>query len=696
MIRDNFILDLNDEIFGDNFAGGGGASCGAELALGRHVDEAANHDEAALGMHRINHPQTVHHLQDIFEVDYQKIAGKRRWGGMWFSPDCKHFSKAKGGKPLDKKIRGLALVIFRAAKIRTRVIYMENVEEIQKWGPLYDTHSNGCEGGKKCKKSCHYDKAIPEHACRTWNAFINVLKNGIPKDHPDIPEILEVLGAGQQSNPVTKEDLVRGFGYDVQYRELRACDYGAPTIRKRLFLIARCDGLPIVWPKPTHAAPEVAKSLKLKPYRTIAECIDWTIPCKSIFLNKAQAKKLRCRRPLAKSSEHRIAKGTGRFVLNSADPFLISLTHQGGDRIEPIDEPVDTITAAHRGEKALVDATVAPFITEHANSSNQRNMPADEPMRTTCANVKGGHFAVCAAHITKFTTGSVGQDLRKPAPTIVAGSHSPETHGGAASTLGLIGATILKFRGNPKSHFPAKDIKKPLDTISSDGLHHGVCAAYLAQHNAGFNTTVGHDAREPISTISAKGSQQQIVSAHVAAVYGNKDDIGQTADSPSRTVTTKERFELVESTMANGLTPEQIIGARRVAKFLRKYGVEFEGEFATLTIQGHQWVIVDIGMRMLTARELFRAQGFPEDYVIDRAWVVDPKTGLIKEIKLTKEQQIRMCGNSVSPLNAKAIIECNSFDLSIWRLSEMRAMKRTKPKTTKAFAQRAAAAVQTA
>lgn len=815
MIRPEFILNLNDELIVDNFAGGGGASTGIELALGRHVDHAINHDKFALGMHRINHPQTIHHCEDVFDVDPIKLVEGRRVGFGWFSPDCKHFSKAKGGKPLSKKIRGLAFVILRWAKIRTRVVVMENVEEIQTWGPLlhHPKHRANCACGKPC------GKADPAHKGRTWQAFKAALGPGVDPNHPDIPEMLQVLG-----DSITKAELVSGFGYDVETREIRASDHRTPTIRKRLFMIARCDGLPIVWPEQTTADPKSRKAdstgRKLKPWRIVAECIDWNIPVKSIFLSKAEARKQRCRRPLAKSTLKRIAAGIDRYVLRAEEPFLVSLTHQGDDRIQPLSEPIRTITGAHRGEKAVVDATVAPFVTEHANASFQRSFPPDEPLRTQCAQVKGGHFslvsaalahtahgeqtksgkkrgkgqhpvteplpsvlatqdcalisgtlvqtgygerdgqkprvpglgkplgtvvsgggkhavvaaslcrefgesvgqpvskpaptvmpagqgksslisaslvvnttghpgapadkpaptiptgghhALVAASLTKFTTGSVWADMKSPAPTIVAGSHSPDTHGGAASTLGLVAANMVKLRGDPETHAPGHPAGEPAHTVSAGGTHQALATAYLAQHNGGFNTTPGHDARDPLSTVSAKGSQQQVVAANLAAYYGNDSD-GQGIDTPCRTVTTRERFGFsLSEAVAPPMTPEQLEGARRVAKFLRDHGVEFEGEFATVG----GFVIVDIGMRMLTARELFRAQGFPEKYVIDRAWVIDPKTGEITEIHLTKEQQIRMCGNSVCPPVAEAITAANVPELAVWARGERKRFQKT-------------------
>lgn len=742
------ILDIHEEIIVDNFAGGGGASTGIELALGRHVDHAINHSFDALGMHRINHPQTVHHCEDVFDVDPEVLAEGRRIGAAWFSPDCKHFSKAKGGKPLDKKIRGLALVMIRYAKIRTRVMFMENVEEIRTWGPLL------ADG-----------RPDPAHKGRTWLALLAILGGGIAAEHPDLPMILEVL-----AGTVTREECVEGFGYECETRELRACDYGAPTIRKRLFMVARCDGRPIVWPVATHAnartedARQRARGERRRaPWRPIAECIDWHLPCPSIFLSKAQAKKERCRRPLAASTLRRIATGVDRYVLKAAHPFLVSLTHQGGERVEPVDEPARTLTGAHRGEKALVvpvlsrfngdhagrvdgalrtqdilsplstqdtsnrfgvaEASLAPFLTEHSNASNQRNFPADEPLRTQCAGVKGGHFATVSVNLMRHFGKSVGQGVDCPAPTVVAGgggktalvtgtlvhcAHgerdkngkkrgrgchdvcepmpsvlaSPDVAivtgtlvgaGGRAAQsrprgLGeplhtatakadtcLAAASLVKLRGDVETHGNAPALSEPLHTLSAGGKHHGISCAYLAQHNAGFNTTPGRDALEPISSITGSGSQQQVVMGTLAAYYGSEAD-GQAVDEPLRTISTKPRFGLAESVAVMPImTEEQIEGARRVAAFLREYGVVFDGEFAT--IDGY--VIVDIGMRMLTPRELFRAQGFPEAYVIDRAWVIDPATGALTEVTLTKEQQIRMCGNSVCPPVAAAIVRVN-------------------------------------
>lgn len=737
MLTDQFILDIAEELFVDNFAGGGGASTGIEMGIGRHVDLAFNHNLEALGMHAMNHPQTLHIPEDVFVVDPFKVTRGRPVGGAWFSPDCKHFSKAKGGKPVSKKIRGLALVMLNwIATVRPRVMFMENVEEIQTWGPLL---ANG--------------RPDPNNKGRTFQAFLDCLGSGLHPDHPDLPEILEVCG-----KHVTKAQLCAGFGYHVEGRELRACDYGAPTIRKRYFMIARCDGVPITWPKATHAAPKEAKKQKLKPWRTAAECIDWARPCPSIFLSKAEAKAARCKRPLVKASLARIAKGIGRYVLDADEPFLVSVTHQGGDRVESAAEPFRTITGAHRGEKAVVSpvlanvangkttgrgpnvwaptepvrtvtsvngfAVVAPVLARTAHGDVDKKgkkrgrgslpvteplpttlatrdiavvapvlayaqhggavRPADAPMHTIAASAKdqnqviavhmvrqfgesvgseaaapvgattaggGGKTGLVACHLTKFNTGSVGSPMTEPVPTVPACSHKPDTRGGAATPHGLVAASIVKMRGDPATHAPGHGAGEPIHTISAAGQHHSVVAVALAQANTGV---VGHDVREPFSTISSKGAQQQVIAATAIKYYGNESE-GHAVNVPAGTVTTRDRHAHVEARCARPLlTLEELAGAQRVAAFLREHGIEFEGEFATVG----DYVIVDIGMRMLTPRELFRAQGFPDSYIIDRAIIVGPD-GVRREVILTKEAQIRMCGNSVCPPVAAALVRAN-------------------------------------
>lgn len=652
MKRDHFTmsLDLGQELIVDNFAGGGGTSTGLEAAFGRPVDIAINHDPEALAMHAINHPQTRHLCESVWDVDPIKVTKNQPVGLVWLSPDCKHFSKAKGGKPVEKKIRGLAWVALRwAAKCKPRVIMLENVEEFKTWGPLKMTLVDGVE-------TWHPD---PAKKGKTFESFLRQL---------------------------------RGHGYTVDHRELRASDYATPTIRKRFFLVARRDGLPILWPKATHGAPTSPGVLagKLLPHRTAAECIDWSIACPSIFDRK---------KPLADATLRRIAKGIMRYVADSASPFIVwqggpiyagkpvsvnqplgtipaeshrsvvipsiaPLTHQGSVRSESINSPFSTITGAKRGEKALATATLVPakaamvsaFLNEHANASNQRVMPADEPLRTICAQVKGGHFSMVAvslvgvggragdsrprgadeptatitakgdtavataflakhytgvvgsdlanpigtvtgqdhhslvtAHITKFRTGSVGSDINEPVPTITAGPK--ENPAGAPHALGIVTSNMIKLRGTSS----AASTDEPLGTISAQGTHHAEVRAFLLSY------------------------------------YGSETDSDSTSN-PLRTITSRERFGLV-------------------------------------TIQGQDYEIVDIGLRMLAPPELYRAQGFPAGYIIDE--IPDPKMLFVDgrqttewpltlpRIPLTKSAQVRMCGNSVCPPLSEALIRAN-------------------------------------
>lgn len=651
----------------DGFCGGGGASTGIEWALGRPVDLAFNHAWDAIGMHMLNHPFTKHLKTDVFDVVPWEILKGQKVALAHFSPDCTHHSKAKGGKPVSKKIRGLALVMLRWAKYGTEVITMENVEEMKDWGPLV-------EMVKKGKPGLYPD---PQQKGRTWKAFIACLTTGIDPEHPDLPEFLEVLGG-----TVTKEELVRGFGYAVETRELRGSSYDTPTIRNRLFMVARCDGRPIVWPEATHGDPK-----KLKPgqetWRTIAECLDFSLACPSIFLTRKQAKALGVKRPLVKNTLRRVAVGVGKFVIHAKEPFIVNTSngnnHAAPSRVRGCDEPMPPQTGVQKF--AVVEPSMAPFVTDQAHTTAPRSHAADEPMRAHCAGVKRGHLGLVSGTLVQTGYGErVGQepramDLRKPGWTNVAGGGKAAL--AAVSTVKLRGKNI----GTP--------VSKPGTTASAQGQHHGLVATslvrhfgqsvgseadgpaptvmpdgqgktgllsvHMAQHNGGFNEVVGRAADEPVSALTGTGSQQQLVATSMAAYY-KSGSVGQATDRPLRTGTTKARLCHVEShAVYPNLTPQQLAGARRVAKFLRSFGVEFEGEFAT--VQGH--VIVDIGMRMLTPRELYRAQGFGDDYVIDRAWTVDPKTGKTREVKLTKEQQIRMCGNSVCPPVMRALVRAN-------------------------------------
>lgn len=454
----------------DCFAGGGGASRGIELALGVSPDIAINHDAEALAVHEANHPRTEHLQTDVWDVSPRRATAGREVDLAWFSPDCRHFSKAKGGAPVSAQVRSLAWVVVRWARdVRPAVIMLENVEEFATWGPLLPD-------GRPC----------PARRGLTFRRWWRELES---------------------------------LGYELDARELRACDYGAPTIRKRLFIIARCDGRPIVWPEPTHGPG------RPRPWRAAAECIDWTLPVPSIFTRP---------RPLAEATQRRIARGLERFVLNHAAPFLVNTRNgerPGQDpRVRSLDDPYWTVTS------------------------------------------QGSQGAIVAPHLSKFYGTATGS---------------------AADS--------------------------PLHTVTAGGEKHGLVAAWLAQHNGGM---VGHDARKPFSTITQTGSHQQlctaelggrapIVRAWLAKYYGTA--IGQHPAEPLHSATTKARFGLV-------------------------------------TVDGEDYELSDIGMRMLAPRELYRAQGFGDDYKIDPIFAGKP---------LPKTSQIRLCGNSVCPDLAEALVLAN-------------------------------------
>ena len=561
MKRDIFTasLDLGHELIIDNFAGGGGTSTGLEQAFGRPVDIAINHDPEALAMHAANHPHTKHLCESVWDVDPIKVTGNQPVGLVWLSPDCKHFSKAKGGKPVEKKIRGLAWVTLRwAAKCKPRVIMLENVEEFKTWGPLLiDADGNA--------------KPDPAKRGKTFESFVRQLE---------------------------------GHGYKVEHRELRACDLDTPTIRKRFFLVARRDGIAIQWPEPTHGAPDSigVKAGKLQPYRTAAECIDWSIPFPSIFDRK---------KPLADATLRRIAKGIMRYVVNAADPFIVG---QGGPiysgKPVPSSKPFGTLTTENH--RAVVKPVLAPVMTEHANASSPRCMPADEPLRTVCAQVKGGHHALVSTFLAKHYTGVVGSDLNDPIGTVTSCDHHS-----------LVTAHIQRDMGQSVGH--AADA--PLGTITAGGGGKSALVTSNLIKLRGTSTAAGTD--EPLGTISAGGQHHAEVRAFLLKYYGTDQD--PRLEEPLHTVTTKDRYGLV-------------------------------------TIQGQDYQIVDIGLRMLAPRELFRAQGFGDDYIIDmvpdweKLFVDGQQVSDVNSIDwrpLTKSSQVRMCGNSVCPPMARALIQAN-------------------------------------
>ena len=504
------------EIVVDNFAGGGGASTGIEIAIGRSVDIAINHDPAAISMHRANHPTTEHYTEDVWKVDPVKACAGRPVALAWFSPDCKHHSKAKGGKPVSKHIRGLAWVAVRwAKKVHPRVIMLENVEEFMDWGRL-DENS----------------RPDPRYKGETFRRFIHQLERQ---------------------------------GYRVEYRLLRACDYGAPTIRRRFFLIARCDGQPIRWPEPTHGDPdglEVLAGLK-KPWVPVADVLDFSLPCPSIFATSEEIWEqygIRAVRPLSEKTMKRIARGIMKFVVDNPRPFIVQVNHSGDSfRGQDVTEPLDTITAKHG------TGVILPSLIQYHSEQT-------EDVR--------------------------GQQIRKPLMTV-----------DAYNRYGLVSTFISKYYGGDNV---AAGADKPLPTVTAID-HNAVCAVSVTQFN---NNSVGQEVTKPLNTMTACTNHFAEVSAFLVKYYGTGDNAVSCKD-PAPTITAKDRMGLV-------------------------------------TVHGQDYQIVDIGLRMLTPRELFDAQGFPSDYIIDVD--ADGKA-------YPKSEQVARCGNAVCPPIPTALVRANLPDL---------------------------------
>jgi DNA (cytosine-5)-methyltransferase 1 len=547
--------DWNDGIIVDNFAGGGGASTGIERALRRQVDVAVNHDPEAVAMHAANHPATRHLCQSVWAVDpLEAVSFANDNGDMrprpvrlaWFSPDCKHFSKAKGGKPVEKNIRDLAWVVHHwidrlGPALRPAIIMLENVEEFRTWGPLADD-------GRPC----------PKAKGKTFDQWVAKLRRA---------------------------------GYRVEWKELRACDYGAPTSRKRLFMIARCDGQKIAWPKPTHGKPgtPAVEAGQLEPWRSAASIIDWSIPCPSIFTRA---------RPLKDATCRRIAAGIMRYVINAPHPFIVPVCNGtwGAGRVYAGDEPLRTITTAKGGEFAVVTPYFTP-LTHHGSAD--RNYAPDAPI-PTITGAHRGEIALIAPHV--MTSGKPHTDAGEPTHTITAGGAHQH----------LVAAFMAQHNNMPRGGLHAgHSAETPVSTITARGTQQGVVASHLVKLR---NNCVGQSNDAPIGTLTSGGGHFGEVRAFLVKYYGAAQH-GQTMAEPLHSVTSKARFGLV-----------------------------------IVTIGGEDYVIVDIGMRMLTPRELFAAQGFPPGYIIDL---------MVNGRPLTKTAQVRMCGNSVSPVMSEALAGAN-------------------------------------
>lgn len=614
------ILDLNfNPIFMDFFAGGGGASTGIYMATGRHPDIAINHNPEALALHLANHPETLHLKTDVFELHPHTATMGRPVAACWFSPDCTHHSKAKGKTPVEKKIRGLAWITL-AWGIATdmQMFFLENVEEFKDWGPIIPD-----------KEGNFYPD--PKRKGETFEGFKMALSTGLPKDHPALDEIREFL-IPFLGRDYDEQKIFDGLGFEVEHKELVACDYGAPTSRKRFFLIARRDSKPIVWPKPTHGNPvsQEVKSGELLPWKTAAECIDWKEPTHSIFMEKdeAAAKKIKVVRPLSDSTLRRIAKGLKKFVFEDAKPFIFKANHTTKNGIYDtfrgggINEPLKTVTAAPGFALCSAELSISAesgFIAKHYGGGQKGVQPK-------------------------------GSSLNAPLGTITTQDHN-----------GFIEASLLgpcqmnaSYIGRDFGKSIGGAIQAPMPTITSNGNGKASLIAFHAVKMKGTN--YGYSLNDPTQTITANGLHHGIIQTNMIDFYGNGRPFSK--DRPLPTQTTHDRFAIVDI-CCDEPTKKRIQAIRDfLAEYAFDLGLSEKQMLGIATINGVDYQITDIRMRMLTPKELFRAQGFPEDYIIDP--LVSNGKGGYK--KLSKTAQVRACGNSVCPPLAAALIGANFSD----------------------------------
>jgi DNA (cytosine-5)-methyltransferase 1 len=655
----------DDEIVVDFFCGGGGAGTGLEMGLGRAVNVAKNHSPQAISMHTVNHPGAVHYTTDVFEGDPDTECGGKAVGWFHMSPDCTHHSQAAGGQPRKREIRNLSWIGLKWAGIkRPRVISLENVKQILQWGRLIAKRDKAtgrvvklggevAAPGEVVPVGQQFLIPDPKQRGRTWRRFVALLE---------------------------------AMGYVVEWKVIKACDFGAPTSRERLFMIARCDGQPVVWPEPTHAKYPVKGQKK---WRTAAECIDWTIPSKSIFDRP---------KPLAPTTLRRIAKGMKKFVIDAADPFIVPIanwsgesvqsaheplrtvtswprggsfamaspiiapaTHQGSDRINDPHAPLPTVTCANRGELTLI----SPVLVGAGGPVYAGNpVAADKPLG---ALMTRGHRALAAAHLVKFRFADEGKALDEPLPTITSGGNY-QRPAGAAHAMGISTVFMAQMNGGFNAT-PAKSIEDPMTTVTNTGSQQQLVTANLVHLRGNCDA---RDTADPLHTISAGGTHHGLVTAFMERQFGAS--VGQGVDEPAPTITAGGggKSSLVEFQ----LSPEVEAGALRVAAFLISYyGTENMSAadapaptittkdrlgLVTVTIKGTPYVIVDICLRMLQPAELYKAQGFPADYIISHG--ADGKP-------FTKTQQVHMCGNSVSPPPMAALARANDP----WRVVEQQA-----------------------
>lgn len=669
--KTQYSLNLNaqdDEIVVDFFCGGGGAGTGLEMGLGRKVDVAKNHSRAAISMHTANHPHAQHYTTDVFNGDPDEECQGRRVGWFHMSPDCTHHSQAAGGQPRKREIRNLSWIGLKwGGKKKPRVISLENVKQILQWGPLIAKRDkatgrvmklDGTVAAMGERVPVHQQFLVPDPKRRgvTWRRFVQLLE---------------------------------GMGYQVEWRIVKACDFGAPTTRERLFMIARCDGQPIIWPEPTHAKKPAKGQQK---HRTAADCIDWTVPSKSIFDRK---------KPLAEATLRRVAKGMKKFVLDNPTPFIVPIANWSGESVQPLEEPLRTVTSWPRGGAfAMASPTLVQTGYGEREGQQPRAPGIDQPLGTVVAG--GVKHALASAVILPAThqgsdrtndpaeplptvTAANRGELMLASPVMVTAAHGEGKPGGAqrwgngsksaCEPLGTVTASgghsiatahLVKLRFNSEG----AAITEPLPTITSGGNYKrpagaahalGTCTAFMEQANGGFNTTHAKGITEPVTTVTSSGSQQRLITANLATLRRNCT--GVAIEDPVPTMTAgAEHHALIEYK----LSPDQEAGALRVAAFLiRYYGTQnmsaCDEPLSTITtkdrlalvtvyVKGTPYVIVDICLRMLQPHELYRAQGFPASYIIDKG--ADGKP-------FTKTEQVHMCGNSVSPPPMAALARAN-------------------------------------
>lgn len=627
-------INIFDEIIVDNFAGGGGASTGIELALGRPVDIAINHDPAAIAMHRANHPFTEHYCESVWDVDPVKVCRGRKVALMWLSPDCKHFSKAKGGKPVEKHIRGLAWIAVRwAATVKPRVIILENVEEFKTWGRIDRVTG----------------KPDVIHKGETFRSFVNALKHN---------------------------------GYAVEWKELRACDYGAPTSRKRLVLIARCDGKPIVFPKPTHG-----KGRGLKPYRTAAEIINWTLPCPSIFARQ---------KPLVEATLRRIARGLDKFVINAEKPFIVPIGYGEREgqkpRVQDIDKPVSTVVSTvkqnmvepyltkfndvSKGQAidtpldtimagatrfAKVDSILTPFVEQ----ANFENIPisADEPLSTaTSVN----HHRLITPKLSPFieqafggTYEGNGANADSPLPTVTATDHNR-----------LVAASLVQYHGETSDkEARAYSLEEPIKVVDASNRY-GLSAVYISKYYGGTYDGAGSGADEPLHTVTVE-ERHAVAGAFLSHFYkGNGSAQGSAADEPVPTVMGNNKASVVTAKLTPADFERNELGHwAEIREILNKYAgyTLADDEILLIDINDNFYFLSDIGMRMLTPRELYLAQGFPADYRIEFDYNGKP---------YSKKEQVARCGNAVCPPMAEAVTRANLPEYATREITTMEELEK--------------------